>query len=248
MKLGVVAQARLDSSRLPNKALLPLGGKPMLLRVLEALQTIPADVHILACSEDSAEAFRDIALQAGFELVPGPKDDVLHRFILAVDAFRLDWVIRATADNPFVFADAADFIARESIMLEADYGTFAFMPYGSGVEVIRAEALYRAHQETTSPYDREHVCPYLYGNPSQFALHRPLTPNMWRFPQVRLTVDTPEDYQQAQGIYEQLSSFDKTGNSESLIPSRYQGSTILAAYRCWKQEKSANTNDTEYYQ
>lgn len=219
MKLGVIVQARLDSSRLPKKALLPLGGEPLLMRVLEALRCIPADAYILACPEDSYDTFKPLADRSGFAVIAGPKEDVLGRFIRALRAFHLDYCIRATADNPFVFVDAAWLSAQETVALEADYGTIASMPYGSGVEIIRAEALIRADQETRSAFDREHVCPYLYNNPDRFYLHRPLAPQIWREPQVRLTVDTREDYERALGLYGALAAEnDDLEDSESMHP------------------------------
>lgn len=219
MKLGVIVQARLDSSRLPQKALLPLGGEPLLLRVLEALRLIPADAHILACPEDSYDTFIPLADRSGFAIIAGPKEDVLGRFIRALRAFHLDYCIRATADNPFVFVDSAWLSAQETVALEADYGTITSMPYGSGVEIIRAEALIRADHETRSAFDREHVCPYLYNNPDRFYLHRPLAPQIWREPQVRLTVDTREDYERALRLYEALAANnDELEDSDSLQP------------------------------
>ncbi|WP_304223737.1 cytidylyltransferase domain-containing protein [Gracilinema caldarium] len=228
MNFGVIVQARLDSSRLPRKALLPLHGEPLLFRVLEALSFIPVQHHILACPEDSYEAFKPIAEVAGFDIIAGPKDDVLRRFVLACKAFALDYCIRATADNPFVFTDAAWMSAQESIALEADYGTLTSMPYGSGVEIIKAEALFRADRESSSSYDREHVCPYLYNNPNIFYLHRPLCPLKWREPQVRLTVDTYEDYERAQRLYPAITALAAENKND--IPLRYRGETILKAY------------------
>jgi len=121
----------------PPEGILPLDGEPLLLRVMEALSCIPADEHILACPEDSYGTFKTLAERAGFAITTGPKDDVLRRFVLAIEAFKLDYCIRATADNPFVFADAAWLCAQETLALEADYGTLTSMPYGSGVELIR---------------------------------------------------------------------------------------------------------------
>ena len=74
---GLVIQGRLDSSRLPGKSLLPLGGRPLILRVMEALGGIPWDAKILACPEDCVSAFTPLAEEAEFEIQPGPKEDVL---------------------------------------------------------------------------------------------------------------------------------------------------------------------------
>jgi spore coat polysaccharide biosynthesis protein SpsF len=207
--LAVVLQARLDSSRLPGKALLPLGGRPFIYRVMEALKRIPADLYILASPDDCAGPFGPLAEEAGFLFCPGPKEDVLGRYCLAIRRFSLGRVIRATGDNPFVFAVAADAITREALCLGADYAAYSGLPYGAGVESVAAEALLRAERETASlsaslTPEREHVCPYLYGHPELFLLHRPLAPRSWQGPSLRITVDTGEDYERCLLLWEAL--------------------------------------------
>ena len=219
---AIILQARLDSSRLPEKSLLPLGGKPLIFRVMEALNRIPAQLRILACPEDSVSAFSPLAAEAQFELFPGPKDDVLARYCLAIEKFNIQRVIRATGDNPFVFADAAAAINNEALALGADYAGYGGLPYGAGVESVAAAALLRAGAEASSSYDREHVCPYLYSNPGTFLLHRPLAGLHWQNPAMRLTVDTKEDYECARKLY---AALDGCAGDE-----RYCGSAIIGAY------------------
>jgi spore coat polysaccharide biosynthesis protein SpsF len=202
---ALILQARLDSTRLPNKALLPLGGKPMISRAMEALKGVDADMHILACPEDCLDAFAPLADSAGFVLMAGSKEDVLGRYCAAIRRFRADWVIRATGDNPFVFADAAAALLLEARSLGADYSGYASLPYGAGVEVLRAGALLRAEVEAFAEDEREHVCPYLYRHGESFCLHRPLSPLVWRRPDMRLTVDTLEDYDRARQLFRALS-------------------------------------------
>jgi spore coat polysaccharide biosynthesis protein SpsF len=206
---AIILQARLDSSRLPRKALLPLGGAPLVLRVMEALARIPAALRILACPEDAVDPFKALAASAGFEIFGGSKDDVLGRFCAAIRHFSLEgeglWrIIRATGDNPFVFRDAAEAINREAASLGADYSGFAALPYGAGVESVAVQALLRAEREAETPYHKEHVCPYMYENGGVFTLHRPLAPAKWRYPAMRLSVDTAADYENAKLLYTEL--------------------------------------------
>ena len=133
-KTGIILQARLDSSRLPGKSLLPLGGRPLILRVMEALKKVPAEVRVLACPEDSAATFEQLAGEAGFELFSGPKEDVLKRYCLAIRHFGIDRVIRATGDNPFVFADAAAAICSQALAVGADYAGYNGLPLGGGLK------------------------------------------------------------------------------------------------------------------
>ena len=218
---ALILQARLDSSRLPRKSLRPLRDRPLLSLVMEALKTVPAALHVLACPEDSAGEFAPLAEAAGFELSVGPKEDVLRRYGCVIRRFSPDRIIRATGDNPFVFADAAEEIAREGEERNADYAAFSRLPWGAGVESAAAEALLRAEREASAPAEREHVCPYLYGHPELFRLHRPLAPRKWQFPSLRLTVDTPEDLLRARLLADALEGV--------LFP--FRGETVIGTWR-----------------
>jgi spore coat polysaccharide biosynthesis protein SpsF len=221
--IAVVLQARLDSTRLPEKALLLLDGKPLVFRVMESLNHIGADLKILACPEDSFSSFAPLAAEAGFQIHAGPKEDVLERYCQVIRRFSIERVIRATGDNPFVFPDAAKAINDEAISLNADYAGYFGLPLGAGVESVSAAALLQAASQDASPYEREHVCPYLYNHPELFRLHRPLAPKHWQDrgeKTIRLTVDTKEDFERAQTLYAALN-----GEEE-----RYRGETIIRRY------------------
>ncbi|MDR2247125.1 MAG: spore coat protein [Treponema sp.] len=228
---AVVLQARLDSRRLYGKSLLLLGGRPLVFRVMEALNCLKADLRILACPEDCTAAFSPLAEEAGFELVAGPKEDVLARFCIAVRQFKMERIIRATGDNPFVFIDAAEALNTEAEALGADYAGYAGIPHGSGVESVTSEALLRAERESESPQDREHVCPYLYARPELFLLHRPLAPVVWQDPAMRLTVDTPEDFSRAEALYRGLTETTGGQSPGDERPARYRGKTIRETCR-----------------
>ncbi|GHT77220.1 hypothetical protein FACS1894130_00840 [Spirochaetia bacterium] len=220
---AIILQARLDSRRLPGKALLPLQGRPLVFRVMEALNLVPVALRVLACPEDSLEAFKPLAEEAAFEILTGPKDDVLARVCIAIRRYNIDRVIRATADNPFVFADAAEALNREAAALNADYAGYSGLPYGAGVESVKGEALLRSDREAKAPSEREHVCPYLYNHPEMFLLHRPLAPQSWQGLHARVTVDTRADYEKAEILYQALSRHTDGDD-------RYRGETINRIY------------------
>ncbi|MDR0557865.1 MAG: NTP transferase domain-containing protein [Treponema sp.] len=227
MTIAIVLQARLDSTRLPNKALLPLRGatdeEPLIYRVMDALRSVPCDLYVLACPPDCVSAFAPFAERSSFEICAGSKEDVLARYCGAVRAFAIDRVIRATGDNPFVFADAALALNREAQSLNADYAGYAALPYGAGVESVAAEALLRAEREASADAEREHVCPYLYNHPERFRLHRPLAPRIWQAPDMRITVDTKEDYERASALYRDLSLIKRE--------ERFNGASVVKTYK-----------------
>jgi len=220
---ALVLQARLDSSRLPGKALLPLGVRPLIFRVMEAFGSFPVEKKILACPEDSESSFAPLAEEAGFSLLAGPKEDVLARYCLVIRHSGADRIVRATGDNPFVFIDAALALKREAEDLNADYACYTELPRGAGVECVASEALLRAEREAKEPDEREHVCPYLYKHRELFRLYRPIAPFAWLGPELSVTVDTQSDYERAIDLYGCLVSLP--------LEERNLGENIIRALR-----------------
>lgn len=200
MNTGLIVQMRLDSSRLPGKALLPLGSTTLAAQVLQRLRQISADAYILACDHASSDRLAVLAADTGFQLFAGAKEDVLGRYCACIREYKIDTVIRATGDNPFVSVLLADLLQKYALKKRLDYAGYVGMPVGMGVEVVLAEALLRADRETRSAYDREHVCPYLYNNRDIFRVDQPVCPAYFYYPEGRLTIDTAEDYRKAQRI------------------------------------------------
>jgi spore coat polysaccharide biosynthesis protein SpsF len=214
---------------------MPLEGRPLIFRVMEALKAVKADLYILASPEDCAASFTPLAEETGFIFCAGPKDDVLGRYCLAIRRFGIDRVIRATGDNPFVFTDAAAAINEEAASRNAAYAGYSGLPHGAGVESVAAWALLKAEAEAVAGPDREHVCPYLYNHPEIFSLHRPLAPVLWQGPSLRITVDTPDDYRRAAALYAVLSRLTtrsvemSPADTRRFLETRYQGETIIVA-------------------
>lgn len=205
-RTGIVVQVRLGSTRLPGKALLPLGGASLTDQVLARLALVPGAAHILATDEASGAALAPIAARHGFDLLVGSPEDVLARYCLAIRTFGLQRVLRATGDNPLVSHEAASLLIERGNGAPADYATFTGLPLGMGVELVAASALLRAEAEAMLPNEREHVCPYLYGHPELFSLDRVQGPGEFLMPVARVTVDTASDYEAVKAIYDGLYS------------------------------------------
>jgi spore coat polysaccharide biosynthesis protein SpsF len=191
---GVFLQVRLDSTRLPRKALLELAGVPVIVHAMAALRRVNAARHVLVTEPGSADEMRELAGRNGFELFVGPKANVLERFALAAEDYGVTTIIRATGDNPVVSWELARLTAREQLLRGADYCALTGPPLGTGVEVFTAEALVTAYRETRDPYDTEHVTPYLYKNSGRFRSLRIEAPPAYRAAEARVTLDTEADY------------------------------------------------------
>lgn len=202
MRIGVFLQARLESTRLPRKALLPLGDSSVVEQAMASLARVPADVHALLTDKTGGRELGPRAQRCGFQVFVGDPEDVLCRFADAVRFFQVDLLVRATGDNPLVSWELAGMAIERAGT--SDYTGFLGSPLGTGVEVIRASALLRADAEARERYDREHVAPYLYHNPDLFAVNRMPVPVELELPEARVTLDTLEDFEFITRIYRDL--------------------------------------------
>lgn len=197
----LAVQCRLSSSRLPEKALLSLGNKTVLDWTLSAMKKVKADAYFLATDKESKTQLEPIASRNGFETFEGPLDDVLERFCLLAEKTSADVIIRATADNPFLFYEAANSLVeqyeRRAQTGKCDYITYTGLPHGSGVEILNAKSLLEARKYTDLQYDHEHVGPALYNHPEKFTSIMIPSPAQWNKPNLRSTIDTKADYRKA---------------------------------------------------
>lgn len=207
--LAVIIQCRLSSSRLPGKALKKLGGKTVFEWTMDSMKKIPAGQYIVVTDENSFFQLQPLALQHGWNIIAGPLQDVLERFCIAIREFKCKTVLRATADNPFLFYEAAQALAEEffkqNLKKKCDYMTWTGLPHGSGVEIFDAESLLKASKETNDPYDHEHVGPALYNHKNRYTSLFYKAPVRFYFPEFRTTIDTASDYRRAISIVSKLS-------------------------------------------
>lgn len=204
VEVAVFLQVRLGSTRLPRKALLPLGDSTVVEQTMRALKGVRCDLHVMLTDQASADQLRACAERHGYALFVGSPDDVLDRFVAAARQYGVRTVVRATGDNPLVSAEVAEHTIAERRAADADYCALFGTPLGTGVEVVQAAALERAWYDAATLYEREHVTPYIYGNPTRFLLHRPAAPQRWRAPGISATVDTAEQYRDMQRLYAAL--------------------------------------------
>jgi len=198
---AIVLQARMGSRRLPGKALALVAGRSVLEHCIERLRArsaMPVVVATTTLREDDRVAHEGRRL--GVEVVRGPDEDVLGRFVMVASRFALTDLVRATADNPAVDMDAPRRVLDVRRATGADHVTEQGLPYGTAVEAISAAALRRSAELTSDPADREHVTLFLQRDPRFIAL-RPPAPDAVRRPDVRLTIDTPHDLEFVRKVF-----------------------------------------------
>ncbi len=201
---GVFLQVRLSSSRLPRKVLLPMKGRKVIEHAMAGLSRVTANVFALLTDAESAPELKPIAKKWGFEVFPGPAEDVLLRYAQAVQYFGVERYMRATGDNPLVSWELAESLVVLHEEAGADFSGYLGPPLGTGIELTESSAILAAAAESTDPYEREHVSPFIYHRPDRFVVCRPWAPSDVSLPEAKVTLDTGEDYEYLKTIYDAL--------------------------------------------
>ncbi len=207
MKVVAIVQARMGSTRLPNKVMKPVDGVPMIELLLSRLSKAQeVDQIIVATSTDERNKPLVAHVQKlGYACEQGSENDVLDRFIQAARKHRADVVVRITGDCPLVDAALVDEVISRFRAAGVDYFSNInppTYPDGLDIEVCTFEALNRAGTETAKPYDHEHVTPYLResGNFRTAAMQ-----NNKDFSALRWTVDELADFKVIEGVFQHFS-------------------------------------------
>ncbi|WP_420128105.1 cytidylyltransferase domain-containing protein [Longimicrobium sp.] len=204
MKVVGIIQARMGSTRLPGKVLRPLAGEPMLARCVSRLQHARTldQVVVATTTGEEDDAIVDLCRARGWPWFRGECDDVLDRYYRAARQYGAGVVVRVTSDCPLLGPRVVDRVV--SALGDADLASNVLprhtWPRGLDAEAVRMDALERAWHEDTNPATREHVTLYIKRHPERFRLVE--VNNHHALPEMRWTVDTPEDYAFASRVYD----------------------------------------------
>lgn len=220
MKVLTILQARMTSSRLPGKVMKPILGEPMMGRQIERLgrSALLGQLVVATSTDPTDDTIVDYCHQLSCPVHRGPLADVLERYAGALNAFGpAEHVVRLTADCPLADWNVIDACIDMHLERGADYTSNTVdrtYEKGLDVEVFRAEHLPRIALAAVDPYDREHVTPFFYRNPDRFHIEQ-LVQHEAR-PEVRWTVDTPEDFAFTTAVYEMLYPDNAAFNSADI--------------------------------
>ena len=166
MRVVAIVQARMGSTRLPNKVMKKINGVPMIELILSRLsQSKELDQVVVATSVDPKNVpLVEHVKSLGYACEQGSENDVLQRYINAAKAHNADIVVRITGDCPLVDPELVDECIRGFRASSVDYFSNInppTYPDGLDIEVVTLAALNRAIVESDKPFDREHVTPYI---------------------------------------------------------------------------------------
>ena len=201
MILGIL-QARMSSTRLPGKVLMPIWGIPILLFMANRVQESKMiDKLVVATSINKTDTpIRELCARHKILCFSGSLEDVLDRFYWLAQIFTPTHIVRLTADCPLIDPEIIDATINHHIRNGYDYTRNYGYPDGLDVECITFDTLCSAWKDSTLPFDREHVCPFILNHPERFKLGR--LENDKDLSHIKISVDTEEDYQRVKRIVE----------------------------------------------
>lgn len=213
--ISFIVQARIGSTRLPNKILLPFyKGKSILELMIDKLKQVNDTNIIIATSVNpNCDVLERIAKNNGVKCFRGPENDVLQRFINAAEKYNAYKIIRVCSDNPFLELASIQKLVDKAVSQDsADYISFNInggpsikTHYGFWTEYVTLDALKRVNQLTNEPLYHEHVTNFIYTNPNYFNIQWINGPEIIKtHPNIRLTIDTMDDFKNAQSIFAEI--------------------------------------------
>lgn len=209
MKIGLIIQARMGSTRLSGKVMKDLFGKTVLEHVIDRVkQSKTINEIIIATTENTTDdIIEKESFKYGVNVFRGSEEDVLSRYYYAAKENSVDVVVRVTSDcpliDPFVIDEIISFYLENKFDLVTNGGSDLLQrtyPRGLDVEVFSFDILEKAYQNADKSYQREHVTPYIYENSIAIYYYK----NLPDYSNHRWTLDTEEDFVLIKEIYNDL--------------------------------------------
>jgi glutamate-1-semialdehyde 2,1-aminomutase len=253
LKVVAIVQARMGSTRLPNKVMKPINGVPMIELLLGRLSkaTLVNQIVVATSIDDRNKVLVDHVQKIGYACEQGSENDVMERYIQAAKKHQADVVIRITGDCPLVDPVLVDECVQQFLDQDVDYLCNNYpptLPDGLDIEVFKLAALERAQDESDKLFDHEHVTPYL----RESGKFRTATiKNAEDFSSLRWTVDEPADFVVIEKVFNHFypnTDFDwrtvlklQVEHPEWFSLNQYiirnEGAVMGAGQKLWKRAK-----------
>ncbi len=212
LNIVTIIQARVGSTRLPNKIFLPLAGKPLLYRMYERVKLSEAvgNIVIAIPNDPSDDPIEEFCKEINIPVFRGETFDLLDRHYKAGIKFNADAVVKIPSDCPLIDPQVITKVInyyKENIN-HFDYVSNlhpATYPDGNDVEIFSMKALEKAWKEAKKNFEREHTTPYFWENPELFKIGNVKWERGFDFSMThRWTIDYYEDYLFIKAVYDEL--------------------------------------------
>ena len=221
MKIGAIILSRMDSTQLPGKALLDVGGRPLLSYALSFCQKID-DLDSIAIATSTRavdDPLSDFAKFHGIPCIRGSLDDVAERFLSAMEVLNLDAAVRINGDSPLnnktLISYGIKLFRSGNFDLVSNVPARSY-PYGMSVEVVGRKAMEYACSVMSDAEHREHVTKYFYDNQDKFDISL-IKSKVAEYSEVQLAIDTREDLDRFKWIIHNIEGDPADSDIASLV-------------------------------
>ena len=223
MKIAATIEARMGSSRLPGKVLLPLGNQPVLEFLISrvARARYIDEIVVATTVEERDQPIADLCKKLGVACFRGSEYDVLDRVLNAAKSVRADMLCELMGDSPFIDPILIDNTITAHLSGDYDY-TSNFIPentfpMGFAVQVFPVSVLEKVAELTIDPIDRVHVSCFIYHNPKLFRLQGVQANPQIASTDIRLSLDTQSDYELICKVYNELSGTNENFSVHAIV-------------------------------
>ena len=219
MNIIAIVQARMGSSRLPNKVFLPLEGKPVLEHVIDRLRLCKLlnGIVVATSAELNDDSVARWCEEKEVNIFRGSLNDVLDRYYGAASKIKADVIVRITADCPAIDPNIVDEVVTGFLAGEYDaYGLSGEFPDGLDCQVFSFSAIEKAWREATLTSDREHVGPYIEKTRPELFKQGGLR-KFNGLAHHRWTLDEPCDYEFLQKVFAKLYKKERVFFAEDIL-------------------------------
>ncbi len=240
-KIVATIEARMTSTRLPGKVLLPLAGEPCLTRLIERLKRSAYVDHIVIATTTNStdDVLEELSMKLGVGVWRGSEDNVLERVLDAAKSVQADLIVEVTGDCPLLDWRHVDHILELFSSGEYDYvanNMERTFPRGFDLQVFPVKVLDEVNQVTQEPVDQENVSIYIYQHPEKYRLLNWAAEGFMRRPDIRVTLDTPQDYELIDTIFKKLLPVNPDFSAEDVVHLLERESALLEINRDIKQK------------
>ena len=211
-KIVTIIQARMGSTRLPGKVLLPLAGKPLILRMHErvAFSKYAGEIVVAITEDETDNKLFKLCQQNNLNLFRGHSFDLLDRHYQVAKKYKGELVIKIPSDCPLIDPSIIDKVILYYINNIEKFDFVSNLhpssyPDGNDVEIMSFETLENAWLNAKKDFEREHTTPYIWENPEKFRIGNISWETGLDYSMMhRFTIDYKEDYEFINRIYDEL--------------------------------------------
>lgn len=221
----LIIQARMGSTRLPGKSMMPLAGKPLIEQLLlRVKRTKMVEGIVLATTRTSQDdVLCEVARKNDVETFRGAESDLVDRYYQAAVHFGANFIVRLPGDNPVAEPGEIDRIIQHYLHSDDDFSANTHnilgngYPDGLGAEVFSTESITQIWKTVSDPRNREHPHTNYYEHPEKYKIGTVKCPKEFRRPDLKLDVNTQEEYEFLADLYSYLYPRNPNFNITEII-------------------------------